>query len=106
MLGHIKLTTGSSSIITADNMVLLVSTNSSSYTGVTNGINTVVLGNTNYNTLLRSNNTNLVHYKNNAAYDILDASNYTSYNPILNSSSTHATNTSVIYAPSTAGTQG
>ena len=37
---------------------------------------------------------------------ILHANNYTSYAPILNSSSTHATSTSVIYAPTTAGTSG
>lgn len=37
---------------------------------------------------------------------ILHSGNYTSYTPILNSSSTHATNTSVIYAPTTAGTSG
>jgi hypothetical protein len=36
---------------------------------------------------------------------ILHSGNYTSYLPILNSASTHATNTSVIYAPSTAGTK-
>ena len=32
--------------------------------------------------------------------------NYTSYTPILNSSSTHATKSSVIYAPTSAGTSG
>lgn len=35
---------------------------------------------------------------------ILDDSNYSNYLPFLNSTSTHATNTSVIYAPTTAGT--
>jgi hypothetical protein len=33
------------------------------------------VGNTSYATLIRSNDTNLVHYKNNASYNILDASN-------------------------------
>ena len=37
---------------------------------------------------------------------ILHSGNYTSYTPILNSSSTHATSSSVIYAPTTAGTSG
>lgn len=37
---------------------------------------------------------------------VLHSDNYTSYTPILNSSSEHATNTSVIYAPTTAGTSG
>lgn len=37
---------------------------------------------------------------------LLDSNNYTSYTPILNSESTHATKTSVIYAPTTAGTTG
>jgi hypothetical protein len=37
---------------------------------------------------------------------VVDSNNYTSYTPILNSASTHATNTSVIYAPTTAGTSG
>lgn len=36
----------------------------------------------------------------------LTSNNYTSYLPFLNSSDTHATNTSVIYTPTTAGTQG
>jgi hypothetical protein len=35
----------------------------------------------------------------------IHSGNYTSYLPILNSASTHATNTSVIYAPTTAGTE-
>lgn len=38
-------------------------------------------------------------------YDLIHSGNYTSYLPILNSASTHATNASVIYAPSTAGTK-
>ena len=37
---------------------------------------------------------------------VVDSTNYTSYTPILNSASTHATSTSVIYAPTTAGTSG
>jgi hypothetical protein len=37
---------------------------------------------------------------------LLDSNNYTSYLPILNSASTHATKSSVIYAPTSAGTQG
>ena len=37
---------------------------------------------------------------------ILHSGNYISYLPILNSSSTHATSSSVIYAPTTAGTSG
>ena len=37
---------------------------------------------------------------------LLDSHNYTSYTPILNSASTHATNSSVIYAPTTSGTSG
>lgn len=36
---------------------------------------------------------------------IIHAGNYTYYLPFLNSSSTHATNSSVIYAPTTAGTK-
>ncbi len=36
--------------------------------------------------------------------DLLTSVNYASYNPILNSASTHATSSSVIYAPTTAGT--
>lgn len=40
------------------------------------------------------------------AHYLLHSGNYTSYTPILNSSSEHATNTSVIYAPTTAGTSG
>lgn len=41
-----------------------------------------------------------------AIQTLLHSGNYTSYTPILNSSSTHATNTSVIYAPTTGGTAG
>lgn len=37
---------------------------------------------------------------------VLDSVNYTSYTPILNSATTHATSSSVIYAPTTAGTLG
>ena len=37
---------------------------------------------------------------------LLHSNNYTSYTPILNSPTTHATNSSVIYAPTTAGTSG
>lgn len=37
---------------------------------------------------------------------VLSDLNYTSYTPILNSSSTHATKNSVIYAPTSAGTSG
>jgi hypothetical protein len=37
---------------------------------------------------------------------LLHSNNYTSYLPILNSASTHATKSSVIYAPTSAGTQG
>lgn len=37
---------------------------------------------------------------------VIDSRNYVAYTPILNSSSTHATNSSVIYAPTTAGTSG
>lgn len=37
---------------------------------------------------------------------ILHSGNYSSYTPILNSASTHATSSSVIYAPTTAGTAG
>lgn len=39
-------------------------------------------------------------------YLLLDADNYSSYAPILNSASTHATSSSVIYAPTSAGTSG
>lgn len=39
-------------------------------------------------------------------YTFLTSKNYTSYLPLLNSSDTHATNTSVIYSPTTAGTSG
>ena len=41
-----------------------------------------------------------------SSYTVLDSGNYNSYTPILNSSSTHATKSSVIYAPTTAGTSG
>ena len=37
---------------------------------------------------------------------ILDSDNYSSYLPFLNSSTVHATNSSVIYAPNSAGTSG
>ena len=37
---------------------------------------------------------------------VLDSANYASYTPILNSATTHATSSSVIYAPTTAGTLG
>lgn len=37
---------------------------------------------------------------------LLHSNNYTSYTPILNSPTTHATSSSVIYAPTTAGTSG
>lgn len=37
---------------------------------------------------------------------LVHSNNYTSYTPILNSATTHATNSSVIYAPTTAGTLG
>ena len=37
---------------------------------------------------------------------LLHSGNYTTYTPILNSASTHATKASVIYAPTTAGTSG
>lgn len=42
----------------------------------------------------------------NTSYTVLDSGNYNSYTPILNSTSTHATKSSVIYAPTTAGTSG
>lgn len=45
-------------------------------------------------------------YTRDGNYINIDSGNYTSYTPILNSSSEHATNTSVIYAPTTAGTSG
>lgn len=45
-------------------------------------------------------------YTRDGYYINIDSGNYTSYTPILNSSSEHATNTSVIYAPTTAGTSG
>lgn len=106
MTGHIKLTLGTSSIRNNTDMVLLAHSNNSSYTGVTTGVDTVVLGNSSYNTLIRSNNTDLIHYKSSASYSILDASNYSSYLPFLNSTTTRATKDSVIYAPNTAGTSG
>jgi hypothetical protein len=37
---------------------------------------------------------------------LLHSNNYASYLPILNSSSTHATSASVIYAPTSSGTSG
>jgi hypothetical protein len=39
-------------------------------------------------------------------YTNIDSGNYTTYTPILNSASTHATKSSVIYAPTSAGTKG
>lgn len=52
-------------------------------------------------------NTFFIRNVHNATWNtLLHSNNYTSYTPILNSTSTHATNTSVIYAPSTVGTQG
>ena len=41
-----------------------------------------------------------------ASRNIIHSGNYSTYLPYLNSSSAHATNTSVIYAPATAGTKG
>lgn len=40
------------------------------------------------------------------SHTLIHSGNYSTYLPILNSASTHATNTSVIYAPTTAGTKG
>lgn len=45
-------------------------------------------------------------FKYNNTNVFLHDGNYTSYTPILNSASTHATSASVIYAPTTAGTSG
>lgn len=61
------------------------------------------IGSNNYNGVNLRINSSSIKWGDN---DILHAGNYTSYTPILNSASTHATNSSVIYAPTTAGTNG
>lgn len=74
MTGDLTLKVNTSSI-RSNGQVLLAHSNSTSFSGVSDGVNTTVVGNSQYATLIRSNNTNLVHYKNGASYNILDASN-------------------------------
>lgn len=51
-------------------------------------------------------NTPCMYTTGSVQYTLLNGNNYSSYLPLLNSSSTHATNTSVIYAPASGGTKG
>lgn len=106
MSGMVKLSTGSSSIRTNDDYVLLAASSNTSYSGVSDGILTTVVGNKTYQLLLRGSNTSIQYYRYNKLYDVIDGYNYSNYLPFLNSTSTRATNTSIIYAPSSAGQKG
>ena len=98
MTGSITLSDGYG--ILDDNGYGVVGVYPSNWDGISK--DAICFGHTAAITYIRSKS-EVIIYRSGNEYTVLDAGNYSSYLPLLNSNSSHATNNSIIYAPTSVG---